>query len=64
MLKRMFKQLDPAVMKTTNDVQGELKIAIKYLPDKSMLLVKVGFKKFYCLLLFIELLTKLNKVDP
>lgn len=41
MLKRMFKQLDPAVMKTTGNVQGEVKIAVKHLPDKSMLLVKV-----------------------
>ena len=37
----MFKQLDPAVMKSTSDVQGEIKIAVKHLTDKSMLLVKV-----------------------
>ena len=43
MLKRMFKQLDPAVMKTTTDVEGEIKVALKYLSDKSMLLVKVMY---------------------
>ena len=41
MLKRMFKQLDPAVMNTTTEVQGEIKIALKLLADKSLLLVKV-----------------------
>ncbi|XP_076811990.1 synaptotagmin-7-like [Clavelina lepadiformis] len=41
MLKRMFKQLDPAVMKTTSDVQGEVKVSVKHVSDKSLLLVKV-----------------------
>ena len=47
MLKRMFKQLDPAVMKSTTDVEGEIKIALKHLPDKSLLLVKVDMKLWY-----------------
>nr|CAB3266765.1 synaptotagmin-1-like [Phallusia mammillata] len=41
LLKRMFKQLDPAVMKTTTDVQGDIKVSVKYVSDKSLLLVKV-----------------------
>jgi len=48
LLKRMFKQLDPAVMKTTNDVQGELKVSVKFVSDQSVLLVKVRTQFFYC----------------
>ena len=40
-LKGIFKKLDPAVMKTSQPVHGDVKLSIKYLPEKSLLLVKV-----------------------
>ncbi|XP_002122947.2 synaptotagmin-1-like [Ciona intestinalis] len=41
MLKRMFKQIDPVVMKSTHGIQGKINAAVKYVSGKSVLLVKV-----------------------
>lgn len=40
-LKGIFKKLDPAVMKTSQNVHGDIKISIKYIDEKSLLLIKV-----------------------
>uniref|UniRef100_H2Z8S2 C2 domain-containing protein n=1 Tax=Ciona savignyi TaxID=51511 RepID=H2Z8S2_CIOSA len=41
MLKRMFKQLDPVVMNSNGGVQGKVNVSIKYITEKSLLLVKI-----------------------
>ena len=40
-LKGIFKKLDPAVMKTSQNVHGDIKVSIKFLSEKSLLLVKI-----------------------
>ncbi|XP_064632573.1 synaptotagmin 2-like [Lineus longissimus] len=41
LLKQIFKKLDPSVMKTTSDIQGELQMSLKYDAKEERLLVKV-----------------------
>lgn len=41
MLKGMFKQLDPSVMKAVGEVRGEVQLSYKYDFKRHLLLVKV-----------------------
>lgn len=41
MLKGMFKQLDPSVMKAFGEVRGEVQLSYKYDFKRHLLLVKV-----------------------
>lgn len=41
MLKGLFKQLDPSVMKATGEVRGEVQLSYKYDFKRHLLLVKV-----------------------
>lgn len=41
MLKGMFKQLDPSVMRAVGEVRGEVQLSYKYDFKRQLLLVKV-----------------------
>ena len=40
-MKELFSQLDPAVVKAQGDTSGEVGLALRYKPDKELLLVRV-----------------------
>ena len=40
-MKRLFSQLDPAISKAQGEAIGEIGIALRYKPDKELLLVRV-----------------------
>lgn len=40
-VKQLFSQLDPAVVKAQGDAMGEVGVAVKYKPEKEVLLIRV-----------------------
>ena len=40
-MKQLFSQLDPAVVKAQGDAMGEVGVAVKYKPEKEVLLIRV-----------------------